>query len=589
MIFYRSTLLLSFAATVAHLVLSVTLVHADDGKASNATPKANALQKWQDARFGMFVHWGLYSVPAGKYRGQNIPHLGEWIMRHALIPKVEYEKFTGGFAPNGYDAEAWVQLARDAGMKYMVVTAKHHDGFALFDSKVSTWDAVDATPRQQDLLMPIVQACRKQGMPLGFHYSQAQDWWHPGGSRYGEPWDDSQIGSFDKYLANIALPQIKELVTNYGPVASFFFDTPAQMNHVRAEALAAAVPDITLTNDRLYHGFDGDYISYETKLPSRTDPARPWELCLSCNDTWGYKSEDANWKSSTSLLHVLIDAVSRGGNVLLNVGPDANGRIPEAAAKILREMGAWLSIYGESIYGTRRSPFEKVSWEGGCTSFALESGDTAIYAIINTLPKNNEFSVPPMSNNVLSAQLLPNNTKLHVEKVGSICTIALPDQISQFPAVVKIIVEGKPNPLPQACLPQSNGEFLLTPTTAKLNGKKIQLERQQNSPITNVGYWSDTKDTVSWHLDISRGGTYHCTWEISCPKDSAGSVIGLIYNDVEIGRFVVPATGAWSIFNSFAGGTIKLPPSSGVLKLITISKPGSGVVNLRLLSLTPAQ
>lgn len=273
-------------AFVALLSLPGILMASEEGvaPASVREVKGNALRSWQNAKFGMFVHWGMYAVPAGVHNGVPVRHLGEWIMFHARIPKADYAKYAAGLAPRGYDAAAWVNLAREAGMRYMVVTAKHHDGFALFDSKVTDWDAVDATPSHRDLLMPIVAECRKQGMPLGFHYSQAQDWWHPGGALNGKAWDETQKGSFDEYLAKIVVPQIKELLTNYGPVSNFFFDTPVGMNRQRAEAISAVLPASTLTNNRLGGGTAGDYMSYENQLPTSPDRERPWELCLSCND-----------------------------------------------------------------------------------------------------------------------------------------------------------------------------------------------------------------------------------------------------------------------------------------------------------------
>jgi len=205
---------------------------------------------WRHARFGMFVHWGVYAVPAGEYKGKRTPHLGEWIMRDARIPKEEYRAFAAAFDPGEYDPAAWVALARKSGARYMVVTAKHHDGFALFDSKASDWDAVDATPSGRDLLGELASACRRESMPLGFHYSQAQDWWHPGGASYGQPWDPSQAGDFDAYLDRIAVPQVRELCGRYGPVACLFFDTPAKMTPARAARIEAVLPARTAVNDR---------------------------------------------------------------------------------------------------------------------------------------------------------------------------------------------------------------------------------------------------------------------------------------------------------------------------------------------------
>jgi alpha-L-fucosidase len=559
------------------------------GEGGGSTPgrevRVPPIQWWQDARFGMFVHWGVYAVPAGVHSGKPVRNLGEWIMHHARIPKAEYAKYASGLAPEGYDPAAWVDLAREAGMKYMVVTSKHHDGFALFDSKVSDWDAVDATRGKQDLLMPLVEECRKRRMPLGFHYSQALDWWHPGGARYGDPWDESQKGSFDEYLARIAVPQIKELLANYGPVASFFFDTPLQMNAQRAAAIEQVLPPSTLTNDRLYGGSPGSYRSYETQLPRTPDLTRPWELCLSCNDTWGYKSGDQNWKSSAALLRTLIDSVSMGGNVLLNVGPDANGRIPEPAARALREIGAWTGKYGESIYETRRSPYSRIPWKGGCTTRALPSGDSVVYAHLYEWPAERELRLPGLANPITSARLLPGGPDIVTVRQGNSWLLRLPDNPGNGVAVIRLELKGIPVIESPAIEPDRNGKLDLPAGLAILSGKNLRLERQQDSPESNIGYWTETGDTAMWRINLPVAGEYDGVWNMACAAESAGSVIAIMNGGKEeLGRIKVPSTGGWGIFRQVKTSPIKFAAGATDLRLVPLSKPGRGVVNLRAIS-----
>jgi len=310
---------------------------------------------WREARFGMFIHWGVYSVPAGTYKDRNIDGIGEWIMYNGEIPVAEYKEYAKQFNPIKYNPDLWVRLAKEAGMKYIVITSKHHDGFALFDSKVTDWDVVDATPYGRDLLKPLAKACKKYGIKLGFYYSQAQDWCHPGGAAMEKKrWDPAQAGDMDEYIRTIAVPQVREILTNYGHIAVLWWDTPCDMNKERADMLLPLLklqPGI-ITNNRLCEEvYRGDFRTPEQDIPA-TGLDYDWETCMTMNDTWGYKRNDSNWKPTKVLLFNLIDIASKGGNFLLNVGPKADGTIPEASIERLREIGVWMEVNGEAIYGT---------------------------------------------------------------------------------------------------------------------------------------------------------------------------------------------------------------------------------------------
>ncbi len=586
MLLFHNRRLISLVAICA--VFSASATAADEGGSSPPSQevRTSPIQWWQDAKFGMFVHWGVYSVPAGVHNGKPIRNLGEWIMHHARISRAEYAKYASGIAPDGYDPAAWVHLAAEAGMKYMVVTSKHHDGFALFDSKVSKWDAVDATTRKQDLLMPLVEECRKQRMPLGFHYSQALDWWHPGGARFGDPWDESQKGSFDEYLAKIAVPQIKELLANYGPVASFFFDTPVQMNAQRAAAIEKALPPATLTNDRLYGGSRGSYKSYETQLPRTPDLTRPWELCLSCNDTWGYKSNDENWKSPAVLLRTLIDSVSLGGNVLLNVGPDANGRIPGPAVRALKEVGAWMGTNGESIYGTLRSPYARIPWKGGCTTRALPSGDSVVYLHLYEWPVERELLLPGLTNPISSARLLAHGSVIESVRKGNSWLLRLPANPGNEIAVIRLELKGSPVIESPAIEPDGSGMLVLPAELAILSGENLRLERQQDSHESNIGYWTKTGDTAKWRINLPVSGEYGGIWNMACAPESAGSVIAILNGrNEELGRFEVPSTGGWGIFRHVKAVPLKLAAGATDLRLVPLTKRGLSIINLRAITL----
>jgi len=313
---------------------------------------------FREAKFGLFIHWGLYAIPAGQWKGARVPGIGEWIMFRARVPVPEYEKLAQGFNPVKFDAAAWVALAKDAGMKYMVITSKHHDGFALFDSKVSRYDVVDATPFKRDILKELAAACAKQGMPLGFYYSQAQDWNDPNGA--GNTWDygPDEKKDFDKYLRGKAEPQVRELLTGYGPVALVWFDTPRMMSAERAQRFTDIVRTLqpkTLIDGRL--GAAGDYVSTGDNVIPGEAQATAWEVPATLNHTWGYRTDDHDWKSPGDVTFKLVDIVSKGGNYLLNVGPMADGVIPQPSQDVLRTVGRWLKLNGEAVYGAGPTPW----------------------------------------------------------------------------------------------------------------------------------------------------------------------------------------------------------------------------------------
>jgi alpha-L-fucosidase len=348
------------------LALAASLAAAA-GPAHGATPaatpesaeaKAARLAWFHEAKYGLFIHWGLYAIPAGEWKGRRVPGIGEWIMFRAPIPVSEYEQLAKQWNPVKFDAEEWVRLARDAGMKYIVITSKHHDGFALYDSKVSAWDVVDATPFKRDILKELAAACAKHGMPLGFYYSQAQDWHEKNG--VGNTWDfgPDEKKDVDQYLRDKAEPQVRELLTDYGPVALVWFDTPRMMNAERAQRFTDIVRTLqpkTLIDGRL--GAAGDYVTTGDNVIPADVQSTAWEVPATINHTWGYRKDDHDWKSAGDITFKLVDIVSKGGNYLLNVGPMADGVIPQPSQDVLRTVGRWLKVNGEAVYGARPTPW----------------------------------------------------------------------------------------------------------------------------------------------------------------------------------------------------------------------------------------
>lgn len=415
---------------------------------------------WEAARFGMFIHWGLYAEAAGSWNGKPVPFLGEWIMNTDKIPVADYKKLAAHFDPTQFNADAWVSMAKAAGVKYIVITAKHHDGFAMFDSAANPFNIVDATPYHRDPLKALAIACHKQGIKLGFYYSQDQDWTAPGGVAIHGHWDKAQDGSFAAYVQDKAIPQVKELLANYqgwDAPDEIWFDTPTpEMTPQLASQFVTILnqhPNV-LWNNRLGGGYQGDFETPEQHIPPQGFPGKAWETCMTINDTWGYKKDDTNFKSTETLLRNLIDIASKGGNYLLNVGPEASGIIPEPEQERMLAIGKWLKVNGEAIYGTHAGPFPQ---EHGAYSATEKDRDgkpvwvpvwdwraTAapgkVYVSIFQWP-HGPFKLPAMEPRITDAYLLgdPHHKPLKFSQTASGIEVQVPPSAPNAIASVLVL------------------------------------------------------------------------------------------------------------------------------------------------------
>ena len=474
--FSKSCLMATAGATVVDAATVMAQVQGEHYQTTHAHPvpaiqdtetaeQKNERMRWfREARFGMFIHWGLYAIPAGRWNGKEIPGIGEWIMNHASIPVAQYKALASQFNPTQFSAATIVGLAKAAGMKYIVITSKHHDGFAMFASQANPFNIVQATPFKRDPLKELAAECRRQGIKLGFYYSQDQDWTAPGGAAYKtddhQPptfhWDPAQNGSFAEYLETKAIPQISELLNNYGEYpAILWFDTPTKdMTPELAGKIVSVLnqhPKL-IWNNRLGGGYDGDTETPEQYIPARGYPGRDWESCMTMNDTWGYKRDDLNFKSTETLVRNLIDIASKGGNYLLNIGPMATGEVPPQEVERLQAMGKWLAVNGESIYATQPTLFGGEAGEFSATekdedgkpkfvaSWKWRSTTRAdkVYIHLFEWP-GTTFHLDHMPRHVTGAYLLANQAPLKVTKAGEGIDVALPAQALDPIATVLVL------------------------------------------------------------------------------------------------------------------------------------------------------
>ena len=523
---------------------------------------------WREARFGLFIHWGVYSVPAGTHNGEQIENIGEWIMHYGKIPVSEYQQYAKEFNPVDYDPEAWVLMAKDAGMKYIVITAKHHDGFALFETAASDWNIVEATPYGKDLLKPLAEAARKHDIKLGFYYSQAQDWVHPGGSFWdGYGWDPAQNGSMDEYLRDIAVPQVKELFTNYGEISILWWDTPIDMTPARAamfDGLVELQPGI-IVNNRLLYGHDGDLRTPEQNVPP-TGLDYDWEACMTMNTTWGYKSYDDDWKSSGQLIRNLVDSASKGGNYLLNVGPMANGEIPQASIERLKDVGEWMRVNSSSIYGTTASPFIRLTW-GRATKKEYPNA-TELYLHVFDWPEDGLLRVDGLRSDVSGAYFMADfQQQIQVDKTQEGVVLYLPEQpLDEIDTVIVLKINGKLEV--ERILPSQNeeGALVLSMDDANIHnpgyGGRLELRQNDNSASYLDG-WTDYSSHVDWLVRIDNPGTFEVYAEVVA-EQSTGFL--LMANDVQK-PLIVKSTGGLQTFQTQYIGQLTLPKGESAIRI----------------------
>jgi len=535
--------------------------------------KEENLEWWKDARFGMFIHWGLYALPAGEWKGEKIPGISEWIMLRGRISVAEYEALAKDFNPVKYNADQWVRLAKQAGMKYIVITSKHHDGFAMFHSNSNSYNIVDATPFDRDPLKELAEACQKHDLKLGFYHSQAQDWNHPGGTYRGIErgelhWDSIMVRvPLDTYIEEKVYPQVTEILTKYGDIAIMWWDTPIGMTEEAAKKLHTLLelqPGI-IENNRLYGPWDGDFSTPEQHIPP-TGLDYNWEVCMTMNSSWGYKHYDSNWKSTKTLVQYLTDIASKGGNFLLNVGPTAEGEIPQPSIERLEQMGDWMQINSESIYGTTASPFFKLLW-GRCTQ--KESNDNTIFYLhVFQWPENGELVVPGVKNDVLGIQLLSDGNVLNFDKTNDDIIINVKNVTPDpYNTVLKMEVKGPADVINNMPFQNENGNIILPVAYGFIHnrgyGEKAYLnDLTEQAHLEN---WIDGGTRIEYMFEVKETGTF--TVVVEAASQTQEIDLNIIFEENEI-PMVFKGSADLSKFEEIKIGDINLEKSG--INLITL-------------------
>ena len=550
----------------------------------------------KESRFAMFIHWGLYSELGGRWKGKTYYGIAEWIMNRAKIPVAEYEKVAEHFDPTGFDAREWVKLARAVGMRHIMITSKHHDGFAMFQSAASPYNIVDATPFGRDPMKELADACRAEGLQLGFYYSQTQDWHER--DAVGNTWDWPPEGrDFPRYLKTKAIPQLKELLRNYGPIAGVWFDTPGPITPDESRALVDLVHELQpqcLVNSRIGNNL-GDYDTLgDQEIPRLPRPGL-WETPDTHNDTWAYAWHDRNWKSPCEIAERLVRVVSRGGTYMLNVGPDGTGRIPEQSARILREVGQWVHAHEAAIHGADPTPFGPLAW-GECTT----RGNT-LFLHVFQWPADGRLIVPGLKTKVEMARL--GAAKLAVKASAGNVIITLP--ASRPGTLIPVVALELAGPAEA-----SRDQFVLNGCrqtletgVAKLQGCELKAVNWMEKfgdwkHAECLAGWRGAESTARWRFRTVERGSFYLDVEYTCPAEDDYSewrvhcgATDVTFPLIDTGERPKRAAfgGALPRFRTYRVGVIDFP-KPGIQRL-TFSPTGPEGKGIRVssLSFTPVE
>lgn len=574
------------------LFLCLVLLNSLSAAQTSQTPlpEPERTRWFREAKFGMFIHWGPYSV-IGRH---------EWARHRFQIPQAEYDRYARRFNPVKFNADAWVDLAKNAGAKYIVITSKHHDGFSIYRSKVSDYD-MEITPYQGDPLKALADAARRKGIRLGFYHS-IMDWRHPDyvPKRAWESPNPKEGGNLDRYIRGFMMPQIRELLTEFGDVAMIWFD--GEWEHTNEEQHADEVYEFIrklqpncLINDRLFKrqpGNRADFGTPEQFVPATglKDPSgKPilWESCVTINtESWGYNKYETEFKTERDLVRMLIEVVSKGGNLLLNVGPKPDGTIQDEFVTRLNAIGRWMKVNGDAIYGTTASPFARLPFFGRATA----KGNT-VYLHVFQWPADRQLRVPGLANKVLSAKLLGDaSARLNVRRDGKDVVVTVPEGApDEIASVVALTLDGPPSTTPYVIRPDSSGAVLLGAESCEIETRFEQRAKKENF----LGHvfltrWTRADDIPTWTFTVPAAGRYKVEISYGAGRGSEGAEF-IVSSGSDQAKGKVANTQGDLVFKTYPVGELQLAAGEQTLQVKAAVRGGVNAMNLEKVVLTPVR
>jgi alpha-L-fucosidase len=560
---------------------------------------------WREARFGMFIHWGVYSLPGGEWKGKQVTGYAEHLMRKEKIPRAEYLELAHKFNPVKFNADEWVRTAKRAGMKYMIITSKHHDGFAMYNSQVSDYNVVKQAAWHHDPMADLSAACKKYGLKFGFYYSHAFDWEHPDAPgndwEYGNPAGDLQLFGganwFDvhpellpkavKYVNEKAIPQIQELLRIYHPDI-LWFDTPSKLpfseNLRILEAIRATDPNVVV-NGRLARNGNMNYGDYQNTAdrPAEFFPVEgDWEAIPTTNESYGYSKYDKSHKPAGHFIRLVANSASRGGNLLLNIGPKGDGEFDARDQQILDSVGKWMDVNAESIYKTTKTPLPLQNW-----GVSTQKGNLLYLQVFNW-PKDGKLIIGGLKSNIKKAYLLADATKkaLVIKRIDPLdlqLTVPLnaPDKAS---SVIVLETNGAVATDPLRVLATKDDTNRLLAFDSDMKPGEYHFGDGKAGKYF-IDRWNKKDKVISWKFRLLAPAKYKVLIKYTADADNAGTY-ELTIGDLKKTQTVETTEKGEKIVEQSLG-EVSLQPGTHTLKITPVEIQKQGLMKILEVALVP--